>query len=33
MATTIDTGFSPVDRAVVAAGLSRLLADTYAVYL
>ena len=33
MATTIDTGFSPEDRAEVAAGLSRLLADTYAVYL
>ena len=33
MATTIDTGFSPEDRAGVAAGLSRLLADTYAVYL
>ena len=33
MATTIDTGFSPKDRAEVAAGLSRLLADTYAVYL
>ena len=31
MATTIDTGFSPEDRAGVAAGLSRLLADTYAV--
>ena len=33
MATTIDTGFSAEDRAEVAAGLSRLLADTYAVYL
>ena len=33
MAATIDTGFSPEDRAAVAAGLSRLLADTYAVYL
>ena len=33
MVTTIDTGFSPEDRAEVAAGLSRLLADTYAVYL
>lgn len=33
MAATIDTGFSPEDRAEVAAGLSRLLADSYAVYL
>lgn len=33
MAATIDTGFSPEDRAEVAAGLSRLLADTYACYL
>ena len=33
MATAIDTGFSPEDRAEVAAGLSRLLADSYAVYL
>ena len=33
MVTTIDTGFSPEDRAEVAGGLSRLLADTYAVYL
>jgi starvation-inducible DNA-binding protein len=33
MAAAIDTGFSPEDRAEVAAGLSRLLADTYAVYL
>ncbi len=33
MAATIDTGFSPEDRAQVAQGLSRLLADTYAVYL
>ena len=33
MAATIDTGFTAEDRAEVAAGLSRLLADTYAVYL
>lgn len=33
MAATIDTGFSPEDRAQVAQGLSRLLADTYGVYL
>ena len=33
MAATIDIGFSPEDRAEIAQGLSRLLADTYAVYL
>lgn len=33
MAASIDTGFSAEDRTQVAQGLSRLLADTYAVYL
>ena len=33
MAATIDTGFSPEDRAEVAGGLARLLSDTYGVYL
>jgi len=33
MAITIDTGFSAENRAEVAGGLSRLLADSYAVYL
>ena len=29
----MDTGISPKDRAAIAQGLSRLLADTYVVYL
>ena len=29
----MDTGISPKDRAAIATGLSRLLADTYVVYL
>jgi starvation-inducible DNA-binding protein len=29
----MDTGISPKDRAAIAKGLSRLLADTYVVYL
>jgi starvation-inducible DNA-binding protein len=29
----MDTGLSPKDRAAIAKGLSRLLADTYVVYL
>jgi starvation-inducible DNA-binding protein len=29
----MDTGISPKDRAAIANGLSRLLADTYVVYL
>ncbi|MGH8691724.1 MAG: Dps family protein [Burkholderiales bacterium] len=29
----MDTGISPKDRAAIARGLSRLLADTYVVYL
>jgi starvation-inducible DNA-binding protein len=29
----MDTGISPKDRATIAKGLSRLLADTYVVYL
>jgi len=29
----MDTGISPKDRAAIAHGLSRLLADTYVVYL
>ena len=33
MAVKIDTGFSAKDRAAIAAGLSKLLADTYALYL
>jgi starvation-inducible DNA-binding protein len=33
MADTIDTGFSAKQRADVAQGLSRLLADSYALYL
>ena len=30
---TIDTGISAKDRAAIAQGLSRLLADTYVLYL
>ena len=33
MATRIDIGISEGDRAEIAAGLSRLLADTYTLYL
>jgi starvation-inducible DNA-binding protein len=33
MAKTIDTGISAQQRAAVARGLSRLLADTYVLYL
>ncbi len=33
MADTIDTGFSAAERAEVAQGLSRLLADSYALYM
>lgn len=33
MAETIDTGFSAQERAEIAQALSRLLADSYAVYL
>jgi len=33
MAKTIDTGISSKDRAAIANGLSRLLADTYVLYL
>src|ERR671924_761574 len=29
----MDTGISPKDRAAIAKGLSRLLADTYVLYL
>ena len=32
-ATSIDIGISEKDRAAIAAGLSRLLADTYTLYL
>jgi len=31
--SAMDTGISPKDRAAIAKGLSRLLADTYVVYL
>lgn len=31
--TTIDIGISETDRAAIAAGLSRLLADSYTLYL
>jgi starvation-inducible DNA-binding protein len=31
--TTIDIGIDPADRAEITAGLSRLLADTYTLYL
>jgi starvation-inducible DNA-binding protein len=33
MAATIDTGIAAKDRAAVAQGLSKALADTYALYL
>ncbi len=33
VATSIDIGISEKDRAAIAAGLSRLLADTYTLYL
>jgi len=33
MAKNIDTGISAKDRAAIAQGLSRLLADTYLLYL
>ena len=33
MAKPIDTGISTKDRAAIAQGLSRLLADTYVLYL
>jgi len=33
MAVAMDTGISAKDRAAIAAGLSRLLADTYLLYL
>ncbi len=33
MATPIDTGISAKDRAAIAKGLSRLLADSYLLYL
>jgi len=33
MATAIGTGISAKDRAAIAQGLSRLLADTYVLYL
>jgi starvation-inducible DNA-binding protein len=33
MATSIQTGISPKQRAAIAQGLSRLLADTYVLYL
>lgn len=33
MAKTMDTGISPKNRAAIAKGLSRLLADTYVLYL
>ena len=33
MAKTMDTGISTKDRAAIAKGLSRLLADTYVLYL
>jgi starvation-inducible DNA-binding protein len=33
MAVAIDTGISAKDRASIAGGLSRLLADTYILYL
>lgn len=33
MPATIDTGIAARDRATVATGLSRVLADTYALYL
>ncbi len=33
MAQTIDIGISETDRAAIAQGLSRLLADTYTLYL
>ena len=33
MAKTMDTGISATDRAAIANGLSRLLADTYVLYL
>ena len=33
MAASMDTGISAKDRASIAAGLSRLLADTYILYL
>ena len=33
MAKSIDTGISSKDRAAIAGGLSRLLADTYVLYL
>ena len=33
MAKAMDTGISPKDRTAIAQGLSRLLADTYVLYL
>ena len=33
MSTTIDIGITEQDRAAIAGGLSKLLADTYTLYL
>ena len=33
MAVAMDTGIAAKDRAAIAGGLSRLLADTYVLYL